>query len=306
MRDWLTKIQTKAKDLSEAVQSNAVLRVIGDRAAGKTTYMASLARWPNADPSSPVQTVTSINEEGSELVTKAQNILEQGLELEPTRLDASALDVKDYTLSIALKGQFSWKNSQVSLSSQLLTLNISCKDYAGEFFTDLLHQAGNSQLEDYLEDCLQATGIMFLIDGTTYRKDSEYANGLDKFLMAVDRTEMIAAKRRIALVLTKCEQTDLWVNRHQPAYLASARFPQVHRKLQSWQQLGAGNVDYFTTSAFGMLGTRFQEPNSKQLSRSRDGTTSVLKDPKRWRPFGLVAPIYWLCTGDRHKELDKD
>lgn len=298
MRDWLTKIQTQAKYSSQPIQSNAVVRIIGDRASGKTTYMASLARWPNADASSPVQAVTPINEEGSQLVEKAQNILEQGLELEPTRLNASVLDVNDYTLTIALK--------KAKVGNSQLTLNISCKDYAGEFFTDLLHQAGNSQLEDYLEDCLQATGIMFLIDGTTYRKDSEYANGLDKFLMAVDRTEITAAKRRIAVVLTKCEQADLWINRHQPAYLASARFPQVYRKLQSWQQMGAGSVDYFTTSAFGMLGTRYQEPNSKQLSRGRDGTTSVLKDPKRWRPFGLVAPIYWLCTGDRHKELDKD
>ena len=298
MRDWLTKIQTQAKYSSQPIQSNAVVRIIGDRASGKTTYMASLARWPNADASSPVQAVTPINEEGSQLVEKAQNILEQGLELEPTRLNASALDVNDYTLTIALK--------KAKVGNSQLTLNISCKDYAGEFFTDLLHQAGNSQLEDYLEDCLQATGIMFLIDGTTYRKDSEYANGLDKFLMACDRTEITAVKRRIAVVLTKCEQADLWINRHQPEYLASARFPQVHRKLQSWQQIGAGSVDYFTTSAFGMLGTRYQEPNSKQLSRGRDGTTSVLKDPKRWRPFGLVAPIYWLCTGDRHKELDKD
>ena len=298
MRDWLTKIQTQGKYSSQPIQSNATVRIIGDRASGKTTYMASLARWPNADASSPVQAVTPINEEGSQLVEKAQNILEQGLELEPTRLNASALDVNDYTLTIALK--------KAKVGNSQLTLNISCKDYAGEFFTDLLHQAGNSQLEDYLEDCLQATGIMFLIDGTTYRKDSEYANGLDKFLMAVDRTEITAAKRRIAVVLTKCEQADLWINRHQPAYLASARFPQVYRKLQSWQQMGAGSVDYFTTSAFGMLGTRYQEPNSKQLSRGRDGTTSVLKDPKRWRPFGLVAPIYWLCTGDRHKELDKD
>ncbi len=306
MRNWLNKIQTQAQGSSEPIQSNAVMRVIGDRASGKTTYMASLARWPNADASSPVQAVIPINEEGSQLVEKAQNILEQGLELEPTRLDASALDVSDYTLSITLKGRFTWKNSPVSLGSQQMTLNISCKDYAGEFFTDLLHQAGNSRLEDYLEDCLQATGIMFLIDGTTYRKDSEYASGLDKFLMALDRTDMTAAKRRIALVVTKCEQSDLWINRRRPGYLASARFPQVYKKLQTWQQMGAGNVDFFTTSAFGMLGTRYQEPNSQQLSRGRDGTTSVLKDPKRWRPFGLVSPIYWLCTGDRHQELDKD
>ena len=305
MLNWLTKSLSTAKGSSEGSQSNAVLRVIGDRASGKTSYMASLARWPNADPSSPVQNVTPVNEEGEYLICKAQNILEQGLELEPTHLNG-AIHVKDYTLSIALKGQFSWRNSKASASSPLVTLNISCKEYAGEFFTDLLYQADNSLLQDYLEDCLQATGIMFLIDGTTHRKDSEYANGLDKFLMALDRTEMSAEKRRIALVMTKCEQPELWIKRHEPRQLAAARFPQVDRKLQSWQQMGGGNIDYFITSAFGMLGSRYPEPNSKRSHRDRNGTTSVLKDPKRWRPFGLVAPIYWLCTGDRHKELDKD
>ena len=101
MLNWL-KNQTKQQGASNKLQSNAVLRVIGDRASGKTTYMASLARWPNADPSSPVQTVIPVNEEGEELIAKAQNILEQGLELEPTDLSASAIDVKDYTLSIEI------------------------------------------------------------------------------------------------------------------------------------------------------------------------------------------------------------
>jgi len=303
MLDWLK--QNKITGSSEPQQSNAELRVIGDRASGKTTYMASLARWPNADPASPVQTVAAVNQEGEELVRKAQDILEQGLELEPTRLDANAAEVNDYTLSITLKGQFSWRNPKARLNSQLVKLNISCKDYAGEFFADLLHQSGNSQLQSYLEDCLQATGMMFLIDGTAYRKDSEYASGLDKFFIALDRTSLTDEQRRIALVLTKCEQTELWVNRHKPTFIASRRFTQVYKKLENWQQMGAGVVDYFTASAFGMLGTRYQEPNAQRLSRGRNGVTSVIKDPKRWRPFGLVAPIYWLSTGNRHKELDR-
>ena len=47
MRDWLKK--NKITGLPEPRQSSAVLRVIGDRGSGKTAYMASLARWPNAD-----------------------------------------------------------------------------------------------------------------------------------------------------------------------------------------------------------------------------------------------------------------
>lgn len=303
--DWFKKRKTQELSEPELISQTATLRVIGDRSSGKTAYMASLAYWPNANPSSPVQMVSPVGEESNELVDKAQNILEQGLQLEPTRLDATADEVKDYTLNITLKGQFSWKNAKLGIRPQMVQLSINCKDYAGEFFSDLLHKSGDSQLEDYLEDCLQARGILFLLDGTTHRKDNEYANGLDKFLMALDRTDIGATKRRIAVVFSKCEQSELWVNRYNPHYIAQARFPQVCAKLQAWSQIGAGEVEYFTTSAFGMLGNRFPEPNSTRISRDRDGTISVIKDPKRWRPFGLVAPIYWLCTGERHRELDK-
>ena len=287
------------KETQEINDESAVIRVIGDRGSGKTAYMASMAYWPNANPDSPVQSIIPINDEANELIAQAQNILEQGLQLEPTDLNASVLDVKDYTLSITLKDRLA------AFRSGMLKLNISCKDYAGEFFSDLIHKVGDSRLEDYLEDCLEATGILFLLDGTTHRKDSEYANGLDKFLMALDRSDMDGKHRRIALVMTKCEQSELWINRHKPQELAKARFPQVHRKLETWSKSTGGEVSYFTTSAFGMLGNQFPEPNAKKLKRDRDGTTSVIKNPRRWRPFGLIAPIYWLCTGQHHKELVK-
>jgi hypothetical protein len=314
MLDWLNQNKTKSSSSLEFLDRNSVVRIIGDRGSGKTAYIASLAYWPNADPSSPVQTVTSGNSETQELVAKAQNILEQGLQMEGSDLNDRVADVKDYSLTIVLKGQFSFlqkvntviKNVQSAMKPQLVQLNISCQDYAGEFFADLLHKVGDSKLEDYLENCLLANGIMFLTDGTTHRKDSEYASGLDKFLVAIDRTDISRIQRRIAFVMTKCEQSELWVNRHNPKELAQLRFPKTFGKLQAWQQTGGGEVDYFTTSSFGVLGSKHPEPNSVRIKRDRDGTTSCIKDPKRWRPFGLVAPIYWLCTGERHKELDKD
>ncbi|MBG0744660.1 MAG: hypothetical protein IV298_14475 [Cylindrospermopsis raciborskii KL1] len=285
----------KNKDQSPS-QSNIVLRVIGDRDAGKTAYMASLARWPNASPDSPVQTVVPVDEGGEDLVNKAQNILEQGLELEASLLE-NLDQVRDCTLQITIK--------QKKLGSQLLNLNISHKDYSGEFFSDLLHRNQDPLFQEYLEDCVQANGIILLFDGNSRRKDPEYANGLDKFLIALDRHDIGGMKRRIALVLNKCEQSDLWVNRDKPAFLASARFPQVSQKLKVWQQMGGGEVEFFTASAFGMLGTKYPEPNVNLLQKSRGGVKAVIKNPKLWRPFGLVAPIYWLCKGSRHPDLDK-
>ncbi|MDJ0557435.1 MAG: hypothetical protein QNJ68_23900 [Microcoleaceae cyanobacterium MO_207.B10] len=285
----------------KAENHSGVLRVIGDRAAGKTTYMAALARWPNANFSSPVELVTPANKDGEYLIKQAQNLIEQGLQIDQTRLVNDVLEIKDYSLRLVLK-----KEDNFRFSNTVLNLDINCKDYSGEFFSDVLHQTDSQLLRDYLNDCFPATGIMLMIDGTTHRKDGEYARGVDKLLVALAGGDGLSQKRRIALVLTKCELADLWVNRHRPKFLAAARFPTIFKRLESWQDLGVGTVEYFTTSAFGVTGNKYSKPNSQQIYRGRGGVASVLEDAKRWRPFGLVSPIYWICTGKRYLQLDQD
>ncbi|MGK7921609.1 MAG: hypothetical protein AB4080_16550 [Trichodesmium sp.] len=280
---------------------SGVLRVIGDRAAGKTTYMAALARWPNAHVSSPVELVSPANKDGEYLIKQAQNLIEQGLQIEQTRLANDVLEVRDYSLRIVLKKQESF-----SLSNTVLNLDISCKDYSGEFFSNVLQETDSQLYRDYLNDCFPATGIMLMIDGTTHRKDLEYARGIDKLLVALAGESILGQKRRIALVLTKCELADLWGNRHRPKFLAEARFPTLFNRLESWQDLKMGNVEYFTTSAFGVTGKKYSRPNSQQIYRGRGGVASILEDSKRWQPFGLISPIYWICTGERNVQLDKD
>lgn len=283
------------------------IRIIGDKRSGKTTYMASLAYWPNANPASPVQSIIPYGDQeaGAELINQAQNILEQGLELEKTNLNADVSAVKDYGLSIVLKDKFSLKNG--NLRPRMLKLNINCKDYSGEFFADLIYKKGDPKLDDYLEDCKIARGILFLVDGTTHRKDKEYAQGLDHFFQELDHADDLdGIKRRIAFAFTKSEQSQLWISRDQPRELASRRFPKVQQRLSTWQKVSGGKVDYFTTSAFGTIGHNNPDPNSTQIARDRNGTTSVIWKPKRWRPFGLVSPLYWLCTGQRHPDLDND
>ena len=291
----------KEKKLNKVLGDGSLLRIIGDRGSGKTAYLASLAYWPNANPESPVKSINPIGEEAEELIDKAREILEQGLELEPTDLNADINEVKDYSLSINLKDRFSWLEG----SKKSVQLNISCKDYAGEFFSDLIYKNGDPKLENYLEDCCLATGLLMLVDGTSHRKDKEFAMGIEKLLMEIDRSDMEMQRRRIALVLSKCEQSELWVNRHRPRKVA-ARFPKLSAQLETWSKIGGGKVEYFTSSAFGIVGQQYPEPNSKRLRRSRHGTNSVIKNSKLWRPFGLVSPIYWLCTGKRHSELDRD
>ncbi|MBL1211428.1 hypothetical protein [Geminocystis sp. GBBB08] len=287
----LKHILNKLKNSSEYIEENASIRVIGDRQSGKTTYMASLAYYPNASKDSFVRNIIPIGENAEELVTKAQNILEQGLQLEPTDLNANIDNIKDYTLNITLANQ--------------VKLTVNCKDYAGEFFTDIMYKIADPLLDDYLDDCLQSTGIMLLIDGTSYRKDEEYANGIDKFLLALNQADLEREKRRIAVTFSKCEQSELWINRQFAEKIANNRFPQLYRRLQAWKNINIGDVAYFTTSAFGVLGSQFPEPNSQKISRNREGTKSIIKNPHHWRPYSLVAPIYWLSTGKRNPKLEE-
>jgi hypothetical protein len=307
LKKQLNAAQATVKAEAEVVQSNAIIRVIGDRASGKTTYMSALARCPNANPDGSVQDISAVNDDGNELISKAQNVLEQGLELEPTDLQANAENVSDYQLSITLKSQFSLKTPRARLPGSMSKLNISCKDYAGEFFSDLLYQSSDPKLSSYLEDCSQATGIMFLLDGSASRKDADYATGIEKFLKMIARSGNSSELHRVALVLTKCELPELWMKRKQPKDLAHQQFKQVCAKLRGWESTAnSAKVEFFATSAFGVVGSRFPEANSKEQRRDRGGVTSVLKDTKHWRPFGLVSPIYWLCTGERHNQLDEE
>ena len=298
--NWL---QQKAR-FNSLHELDTNIRVIGDRKGGKTVYMASLAYWPNANKNSPVKSVSSIGqkEAGQQLLKYAQDILEEGLQIPATQLNSDVNQVKDYGLSIELKDQFRWSN----LGKINLRLSVSCKDYSGEFFSDLLKKSNDQLLEDYLNDCIRATGILLLVDGTAYPKDEEYALSLEKFLNALSQPHSEGKERRIACTLTKCELVQLWVRRHDPKGLTKSLFPNMKKKLETWQSKNLGVVDYFTVSSFGTLGKNNTEPNTKIIKSEREGTTSVIKEPRKWRPFGLVSPIYWLSTGQRHQALDED
>jgi adenylate kinase family enzyme len=287
-------------------QYGGAFRVIGYRSSGKTTFMAALARWPNASSDSPVQSVVANNDDGQELINKARNILEQGEQLEATRLDANINEIKDYSMTIKLTDKFSWTKPRLGEVNRLVNLNINCKDYAGEFFVDLLNPVNNPRLDNYLADCIMADGIALLIDGYSHQMDGDYEIGLKNFLTELERSELELKERRIAVILTKAEQGEVWANRDKsPQIVVSRRFPKVYDSLQRWHESKAGKIEFFRASAFGTLGTS-QAPNATIIRRGIEGTTAVIKKTKIWRPFGLISPLYWLCTGERHPDLDKD
>ena len=67
------------------------------------------------------------------------------------------------------------------------------------------------------------------------------------------------------------------------------KFPHTKLALQIWSNNWNCAVAYFAYSAFGMIGDTSQA--------NCQGRYQGIKNPKIWKPFGLIAPIYWLLTG---------
>ncbi|MBW4614152.1 MAG: hypothetical protein KME21_12935 [Desmonostoc vinosum HA7617-LM4] len=267
------------------------IRVVGDRAAGKTTYLTALACLSGDDPDSPVKRVVAMGEETENLVRKAKDCLDSKQEISPN-VYGDGIE-KSYVFKI----EFKEKSLPFSYPT---VLGIQCKDYPGEFFCDLKDKNNPELLEKYIKDCVEATGILLLLDGTA-RRDGYYTDCIREFLIQLDRSSSQNAipNRRVAIALTKCDREELWIHRDSPRDKIMARFQGVNGQLQNLKYI---HVDYFATSAFGMLGNEYEISNSTVERTDDSGTRAIIKESnsRLWRPFGLVEPIYWLYTGKRY------
>jgi hypothetical protein len=52
-----------------------------------------------------------------------------------------------------------------------------------------------------------------------------------------------------------------------------------------------------------MIGSQYPEAIAKYVGDS-EMRFAVIKNPRVWRPFGLIEPLYWLCTGKRNPDLE--
>lgn len=282
--------------LPRNLPGNPEIRIIGARSAGKTTYLSALARYPNARQNSPIQSIHPFNESAAKLISMARDILENGLSLAPTRKE-EINNLPTYTFLIELKSNiFTRKN---------LRFQISLREYCGEIIKDLLHDTANHTLRTYLDDCADASGILLLIDGTS-REDELYAQAFTHLQIELNERLISRNRRlrnyRIAVAFTKAEQAEVWVYRHHIKEFVNLHFPQMQNTLNAWTKTWECPINHFFCSAFGMKGYPPQ-PNIKALTRDSSGVSGIIANPSVWRPFGLVAPIYWLHTGKDNQKL---
>ncbi|MEH1798989.1 MAG: hypothetical protein V7L13_07425 [Nostoc sp.] len=285
------------------LQGNGDIRIIGDRGAGKTTFMAALAYWPNGNPeSSPIQSIDPFAPDTGILIEMAQNILENGQTLPPTRPGQPPL----YSFIVQLKPSF-WKNPREAVVGRNLRLQVSCREYAGELVDQLRSNLDDPILSTYLDDCATATGLLLLVDATsTY--DREFAQALTnlerELNLRLTHSNRNKRQYRIALMFSKAEQPQVWNYQNEIPNFVKLKFPKTQQALQNWRRVWGCQVSTFFSSAFGMMGNPPQ-PNVRVIQNDGRGTSAVIARPKFWKPFGLVAPIYWLHTGQSDERLQQ-
>lgn len=276
------------------------IRVIGARRSGKTTFLAALAYWPNAKPDSPIESVSPFDDETAKLISMAQDLLENGLPFAGNYLAEDPNDLPFYTLLIEMKPAFQLAGN--------IRFQVSCRDYPGELMEELRNGSTSSAvLRNYLDDCADASGILLLIDGTS-KEDRKYSQALDKLKAELNIRLTGQGKNlntyRIALVFSKAEQASIWVHRHDIQKFINLKFPRTQGSLEKWRKEWGCSVNFFFCSAFGMKG-KPPKPNVRVEVKDTGATCGVIDRTQYWRPFGLVAPIYWLHTGKDDRRLRK-
>ena len=270
---------------------NNEFRIIGARNSGKTTYLAALAYWPNARLDSPIESVDPLDDETEKLINLAQDILENGMPLAGSYIVDDPDDLPSYSLSIRLKSRFGNQN-----------FNISCKDYPGEVFSQLRGGDRQEIVGPYLDDCAEAPGLLLMIDGKGKIEDRNYSQALEimkkELNLRLTALDQILKNYRIAIVFSKAEQSQVWLYRNKLNEFVDQKFPEVQKTMQKWSREWQCSIKYFNCSAFGMKGNP-PRPNVRMMQ----GGGAVIDRPKFWRPFGLIAPIYWLYTGKEDSKL---
>ncbi len=278
------------------------ISVIGTRTCGKTTYLAALARFPHQDEYPGLQ-VTPIGDDAEELVGMADTIIAEGLPMPGNRKQETR---REYELDI--------KIPKLTESVRLLV-----KDSAGELFDELVKDrrywppeiAGTKEKEGeqakpgLVDELCQATGWIVMTDWIKEADKRIYKPALKNLLYELNLKETKnknIPKKRIAVVMSKCERGEAWTGRLDPGEdLFRLRMPETYKELQLSKHL-PHRIGFFACSSFGVLGDKDPRPNRLMGTDNEIREYAYLFDKGNWRPYGLFSPIYWLIKGRRYED----
>lgn len=267
-----------------------IIRVIGPRASGKTTYLAALAYWPEGrgkENKSSYFKIQPIGDDTKNLVSKAENIICQGDRLEATPVKGGIDEMPLYSFAIEVNLRFQPRK----------TIALTVRDYPGEIFDDLLES--NAIHQPFIDECLMpdVDGCLILLSEWQRGQDKIYRRVFEQFINLME-IQGRSNNLRLAIAMSKCERGELWPGRIEPDLdIFAQHFPETKQLLKN--SLPAQNLEFFALSTFGVL--RRTDPRPNRVNDANNIIKSALRKPDNWQPYGMIAPIYWLSTGKKMK-----
>lgn len=287
---------TQSSTIIKQVQSTRNdIRIIGSRKSGKTTYLASLLRMPDElKRQFPGLTIEPTSDDAEKLIGAAKDILEQGASFTGTDIEYGDEPYFSFEISIP-----------PSKNSPGIKLNLDVKDYSGETFECAVIPHRSSEFEEYLADWLTAKSWMIMLTDWDSNNDTRiYAPALNRLLTELSEQAQVKpalSQLKVAVVISKCERGELWPCRLDPEEdLFKARLKETYQVLK--KQLPPERLRFFACSSFGIMEDSLGEHDPRPNRWIPDDGSSAefsafLRENKTWKPFGLIAPLYWLTTG---------
>ncbi len=127
-------------------------------------------------------------------------------------------------------------------------------------------------------------------------EDDNYSGVVEILTKLIDDSDRLE-DLRLAVAMSKCERGELWPGRIEPEIdLFQKRLTRTRSILR--KKIPRKNLRFYALSTFGVLDPE-RDPRPNRISIPGDKEGAVLRYPGLWKPYNMIAPLYWLNTGKR-------
>jgi hypothetical protein len=281
------------------------IRIIGPISSGKTTYLTALCVFNKKGEFSGLE-IVPLSEDAKRLKAMAEDIVERSDKIRKTKILDNPEKLPNYEFMI-------------NVSQPKQEMNLQVRDYPGDIYEDIANYqqskvtknpSPDEKLRKYIDHLFENTQgwMVMLTDWSPQQGDRTNKSALEYLCeeIATKEVDKQSVPQRIAVVMAKCERGEIWTGRIDPGEdLFKIRLPETYNFLTQTavktNKISSQRFKFFACSSFGVLNYRKDpRPNRKIDPNDDSGGShfySVLADPDKWQPYGLISPIYWLITG---------